>query len=139
MESTEKIVLSQDFDVPDWYGPACEELASRPIILSKEEARKIGLDAAMDIVHIREHARVTTSAHVPSVATRHKAAEGPDNHLVAGSIVPNTSFMTETEQERGAQDPRCAAEEYGCWFEDASAHPELERDVGVSEESDAKE
>lgn len=73
IEPTDKIVLSQEFDVADWYEPACEELTTRSATLTMEEAKKIGLETAVRVFHAREQSRpcgcLTAPAAVYSVTS----------------------------------------------------------------------
>lgn len=50
----QRILLSQEFEVLDWFLPACQELAARSEVLTKDEGKLIGLDAALEIMHLRE-------------------------------------------------------------------------------------
>lgn len=66
MDPTTKIVLSQEFSVTQWFKPACEQLVARPAILTMSEAHKIGLEAAVQVFHMRELTRSCSRSAIPS-------------------------------------------------------------------------
>lgn len=53
-DSIAKFELGMRFDYDDWIRKAYEELCTRPESLSIDEAKRIGLEAAMHISRIRE-------------------------------------------------------------------------------------
>jgi hypothetical protein len=53
-ESSEKLLLAEQYDVPKWNIPALLDLVNREPILTKDDLQRIGIDRALKVVELRE-------------------------------------------------------------------------------------
>lgn len=81
VNSVEKIVLSQTYDIPEWMGSSLQELASRANAIAMEDAQKIGLTATYRVFELREMG--CSCARVPTSSTA-STADGTSEATMQG-------------------------------------------------------
>lgn len=87
MDPIDKIIYSSEFSVPEWFSPACDNLASRAETLTFAEAEKIGMMAAVKIFHTREQKHL-------------KICSAPPNNLLAEHAVLPTIPLPDSGLQR---------------------------------------
>jgi hypothetical protein len=63
---TEKLVLSDKYDVPAWSIPALLEFVNRESMLTEDDVRDIGLQRALKVVTLRERRMRASARHEPA-------------------------------------------------------------------------
>jgi hypothetical protein len=113
-DPTEKLVLSDKYDVPAWSIPALLEFVNREAPLSEDDVRDIGLQRALKVVILRER-RMRASARLEPakcgdcgaagyIATARKCdcdetCFSCSGVSLLGEVVPSTSPTSLVEQD----------------------------------------
>ncbi|TFK71236.1 hypothetical protein BDN72DRAFT_877297 [Pluteus cervinus] len=104
--AVDRVVLGQEYDLPDWTSAGYMELCRRENPISKAEGHRIGFDASIDISSIRHHLR--SRGEITNDSTIQSLCSG-SRHLLDGNCVApylERSFPVPPRSYKGAKDHR---------------------------------
>lgn len=71
MDPLTKVLLAKQYNIPTWLRVAYQHLVNRKEVITNEDARQLGLDAAVRIFHLRDKA-MTRVFHESGMVHEHE-------------------------------------------------------------------